>query len=167
MASSMSDVPPEGFRATVDPDGTSDPSDDSATWTLDLDPGIRFAVRVLLAAGVETNQSCQGGEGHCAPEPFVDFDGGPYEGFHAFNAVMNEGLPVLRLDRMWTLSNGELTGPLWRLIFRRPSLEWADRHPSFQRIAIPLNEDGTWPGEPAKTLAFRLARDQRAVADGD
>lgn len=34
-----------------------------------LDDGIREAVRVLAQAGVETFESCQGGDGHAYPEP--------------------------------------------------------------------------------------------------
>jgi hypothetical protein len=37
----------------------------------DLDPGIRQAVRILREAGVETFESCEGGERHAYPEPTV------------------------------------------------------------------------------------------------
>jgi hypothetical protein len=42
---------------------------------LGLDPGIVDFVRVLQEAGVETTESCQGGEGHTYPEPTVRFNG--------------------------------------------------------------------------------------------
>ena len=40
-----------------------------------LDSGIRDAVRILAEAGVETFESCQGGEGHAYAEPTVRFHG--------------------------------------------------------------------------------------------
>ncbi len=40
-----------------------------------LDEGIRETVEILIAHGVETCESCQGGEGHSYPEPTVRFEG--------------------------------------------------------------------------------------------
>lgn len=48
-----------------------------------LDPAIRDAVRILADAGIETFESCQGGEGHAYPEPTVRFHGERGEGFKA------------------------------------------------------------------------------------
>jgi hypothetical protein len=52
---------------------------------LGLDAGIRFGVRVLHAHGIETCQSCQGGEGHCYDRPTIDMVAGAddSEGFRA------------------------------------------------------------------------------------
>jgi hypothetical protein len=36
-----------------------------------VDPAIKHAVAVLRSYGVETFESCQGGEGHAYPEPTV------------------------------------------------------------------------------------------------
>jgi len=36
-----------------------------------LDPGIAEYVAILCAAGVETYESCQGGDGHALPHPTV------------------------------------------------------------------------------------------------
>lgn len=36
-----------------------------------LDPGIAHAVKVLRDSGVETYESCEGGEGHAYPYPCV------------------------------------------------------------------------------------------------
>jgi hypothetical protein len=90
-----------------------------------LDPGIREAVERLRAAGVETFESCEGGPGHAFSEPTVRFDGDPSEGFRAFAAVFGKyGLQVKRLQRVWRVERGELTGPSWELVFRpQPGLE--------------------------------------------
>jgi hypothetical protein len=41
-----------------------------------LDSGIRDAVLLLRENGIETIESCQGGNGHAYPEPTVRFAGG-------------------------------------------------------------------------------------------
>lgn len=38
-----------------------------------LDSGISDYVHKLMKHGVETFESCEGGEGHCFPEPTVRF----------------------------------------------------------------------------------------------
>ena len=83
-----------------------------------LDPGIVAAVRVLMEAGVETFESCQGGEGHAYAEPTVRFHGGHAEGFRALAAGMQRGLPLGVLRRIWTIDDGEPTGPYWELVLR-------------------------------------------------
>ena len=85
-----------------------------------VDPGIRRAVEVLRAAGVETIESCQGGQGHAFPEPTVRFHGNHGEGFRAYAAAMESGLPVLELRRTWSVIDGELSGPWWYIVFRIP-----------------------------------------------
>ncbi len=57
----------------------------------ELDPGIRRYVGALAAAGVETFESCEGGEGH------------------AFQ--------VTDLRRVWSIEDGEPVGPNWELTF--------------------------------------------------
>ena len=86
-----------------------------------LDPGIEHAVKTLLAGGVETFESCEGGEGHAYPEPTVRFHGDQAEGPFAFAVARRAGLPVLELRRVWPVIDGELTGPWWELTFRRSS----------------------------------------------
>lgn len=83
-----------------------------------LDPGIARAVHVLRAAGIETIESCQGGEGHPFPEPTVRLVGGPGEGFRALGEAIRAGLSPRSIARVWTIDDGELTGPYWDLIFK-------------------------------------------------
>jgi hypothetical protein len=83
-----------------------------------LDPGIRDAVGQLRAAGVETFESCEGGEGHAYPEPTVRFHGDRSEGFRALAAVMGKyDLQVVALRRVWQVSDGEPAGPYWEIAF--------------------------------------------------
>jgi hypothetical protein len=82
-----------------------------------LDPGIAPAVETLVGAGVETFESCQGGAGHCYPEPTVRFHGELPEGFRALAVALREGLKVSELRRVWPINDGEPTGPWWELTF--------------------------------------------------
>lgn len=83
-----------------------------------LDPGIRYAVLVLRAGGVETFESCQGGPGHSFPEPTIRFYGSAWAGYHAFAVAMEHGLPVYELRCVHDCYDGQLAGPWWSLVFR-------------------------------------------------
>lgn len=85
---------------------------------LPLDPGIRYAVLILRAGGVETCESCEGGPGHAFPDPTVKFFGNAWAGYQAFAVAMTHGLPVLELRHMWDCEAGQLAGPYWELVFR-------------------------------------------------
>lgn len=82
-----------------------------------LDPGIALAVETLREYDVETYESCQGGPGHSYPEPTVRFHGQPEEGFRAYAAAVERGLPVKDLRRIWEVVDGELSGPKWEMTF--------------------------------------------------
>jgi hypothetical protein len=82
-----------------------------------LDPGIKREVEVLRAAGVETFESCQGGEGHAYPQPTVRFYGNRAEGMVALGAAIRAGLDVCDLRRVWPVIDGEPTGPWWEITF--------------------------------------------------
>lgn len=84
-----------------------------------LDAGIAAYVETLQAAGIETFESCEGGEGHCFPEPTIRFHGERPAGFAALSAAMAEALPVSDLRRVWSIEDGEPTGPSWEMTFRR------------------------------------------------
>ena len=85
-----------------------------------LDAGIREAVHTLIAAGVETFESCEGGTGHAFPEPTIRFEGNHAEGLRAISVAMANGLPVYRLRRTWGVIEGALHGPWWEMTFSPP-----------------------------------------------
>lgn len=91
-----------------------------------LDPGIAEAVVALRAAGIETFESCEGGQGHAYAEPTVRFHGHKAEGFKALSAAIEAGLVVCDLRRVWPVIDGEPTGPWWELTFSAPRA--AGRH---------------------------------------
>lgn len=82
-----------------------------------LDEGIEEAVLVLRAGGIETFESCQGGDGHAYPEPTVRFHGGQPEGYRALAVALQAGLNVTSLRRVWVVQGAEATGPYWELTF--------------------------------------------------
>lgn len=102
--------------------GMSDLDDDLDAFApevvLAIDPGIRRAVLILRRGGVETFESCQGGEGHAFSEPTVKFHGGPGAGYHALSVALDYGLRVARLQRCYHVQGSELEGPWWELVFR-------------------------------------------------
>lgn len=90
------------------------------TFASDLDPGIAVFVHLLLDHDVETYESCQGGEGHhggAGTWPVVRFYGPQHEGFRALAIAQMYGLPVFKLGRVWSIIDGEPTGPNWELVF--------------------------------------------------
>lgn len=84
-----------------------------------LDAGIRRYVAILRSQGIETFQSCEGGEGHAYPEPTIEFHGGPHEGPRAIGVALAFALPAAELRRVWSMQNGEMVGPHWALTFWR------------------------------------------------
>jgi hypothetical protein len=98
-----------------------------------LDAGIRFAVRVLHAAGFETCQSCQGGKGHAYDQPTVEMvsTGDDAEGFGALAALQSYGLPVADIAIRWPIRNGLPYERLWTITFRKPMEDRANDKPGF------------------------------------
>lgn len=84
---------------------------------MEMDAGIRMAVLTLRSQGVETFESCQGGEGHAFDEPTIKFSGDAWAGFKAFAVAMEYGLPVRRIQRVHGVVNGQLEGPWWEIVF--------------------------------------------------
>jgi hypothetical protein len=99
----------------------------------ELDLGIRFAVRVLHAAGFETCQSCQGGVGHSYDHPTVDLIAGADDanGFGALRALQAYGLDVAKVSLVWPIRHGLPYEKLWRVEFNRACDERADEQPTF------------------------------------
>lgn len=85
---------------------------------LKIDDGIRRGVQILRENGVETFESCEGGDGHACPEPTIRFNGGPGAGWHALSVALNHGLPVLEIQRSWQIEDGIPAGPFWVMTFR-------------------------------------------------
>ncbi len=82
-----------------------------------LDKGIAKYVEVLREGGIETYESCQGGNGHSYSEPTVRFHGGQGEIFRALAIAQQHGFPVSRISRMWSIIDGEPTGPYGEMVF--------------------------------------------------
>jgi hypothetical protein len=82
-----------------------------------LDPGIAEAVVILRDHGVETHQSCQGGEGHAYFVPTVDFQGGAAAGYKAVSVARQHGLPVRSLQRVWNVQGDDIHEVFWRIVF--------------------------------------------------
>lgn len=87
----------------------------SVTAERPLDPGIADAVQTLQKHGIETFESCEGGEGHSFPEPTIRFHGEKSEGFRALAVATQHGLRVAGLRRYWDIIDGEPVGPHWEL----------------------------------------------------
>lgn len=87
---------------------------------LPLDPGIRRAVLILRKNGIETFESCEGGEGHARSEPVIKFNGSAWVGYKAFAVAMEHGLPVARIQFVWHEVDKQLQGPWWEIVFSRP-----------------------------------------------
>lgn len=89
-------------------------------YSPELDRGVAGAVSILVAAGIETFESCEGGAGHAYPEPTVRFHGDRTQGLKALAAALQAQLPVSELRRVWPVIDGEPTGPYWELTFSGP-----------------------------------------------
>lgn len=89
-------------------------------WLADMDPGISPFVDALDAYGIETYESCEGGDGHASPEPVVRFQGNSAAGLRAVAVALDHGLPVCELRRFWSVTRAdELDGPSWEIVFSR------------------------------------------------
>ena len=86
-----------------------------------LDKGIEREVEILVEGGIETYESCEGGTGHAYLEPTVRFHGERSEGFKALAIALQNDLKPSDLRRIWTIEDGEPTGPDWEMTFYHPS----------------------------------------------
>jgi hypothetical protein len=89
-------------------------------FSSELDKGIAEAVKVLMDAGVETFESCEGSDGHAYTEPTIRFHGERAEGLRALSVVLQHGLKVTSLRRTWPINDGEPTGPWWEIVLVPP-----------------------------------------------
>jgi len=99
-----------------------------------IDAGVRFAVKVLHAQGIDTCQSCQGGKGHAYPEPSIEMVCGSDDarGFAALSALNAYGLPVQDIAIIWKIHNGMPYEKLWRITFFRTMEDRANDWPVFE-----------------------------------
>jgi hypothetical protein len=82
-----------------------------------LDEEIRDLVELFNNDNISTFESCQGGEGHAFSEPTIRFHGLYAEGFLAYALAIYNGYKVKYLRRYYTVSDGELVGPEWEIVF--------------------------------------------------
>jgi len=82
-----------------------------------LDKGIKRYVEILVAAGIETYESCEGGEGHAYPEPTIVFHGEIGEGFRALAIAIENGLPIYEIRQFWSIRDLQPVGPDWAMTF--------------------------------------------------
>jgi hypothetical protein len=107
--------------------------DYNPTFYAEIDKGIRFAVRVLHARGIDTCQSCQGGPGHAYDRPTVDLPttADDATGFAALAALAEYGLPVADVALHWPVRHGLPYEKLWRITFWETMEDRADEEPLF------------------------------------
>ena len=115
-----------------DPEAIQRARDDFAS--VRLDEGICEAVAILVANGVETYESCEGGPGHAFPKPTIRFEGQTSEGFRVLSIALENGLPVADLRRVWSVMDGIPHGPWWELTLypprpAAPQLWWKELPP--------------------------------------
>jgi len=85
-----------------------------------LDNGVGHYVNTLRREGIETFESCEGGPGHAYPECTIAFHGNRSEGHKALSIAMTYDFPVSDLRRVWSIIDGEATGPSWEMVFKFP-----------------------------------------------
>lgn len=90
-----------------------------------LDAGIAPWVHILLGQGIETFESCQGGGKHAFTEPTIRFHGQAGDGVRAYAIARTYGWPVQAIRRVWNEIDGELTGPIWEIVFWKDALGYA------------------------------------------
>ncbi len=82
-----------------------------------LDDGIKREVHVLSKAGIETFESCEGGDDHAFAEPTVCFHGDHSEGYRAVTVALQNGLQPVHLKRVWIIIDVKGVGPHWEMVF--------------------------------------------------
>ena len=84
-----------------------------------LDKGIKKYVEILRKNGIETYESCEGGDGHAYPKPTICFYGEIAEGFRALAIAIENGLPIDEIRRFWSIQDLQPVGPDWAITFCR------------------------------------------------
>lgn len=110
-----------------------------------------------MEAGIETFESCEGGQGHAFPQPTVRFHGYQEEGFRALAVAAKAGLRVAHLRRVWDLIDGEPTGPHWEIVL---TLDSATR----VRLGPPRTAESSQPDKIPKEAEQSLERMLKRLA---
>jgi hypothetical protein len=99
-----------------------------------LDSGISYPVRLLRDHGLDTCQSCEGGDGHAYHEPTIELYAGSddSEGFRALAVLQTHGIDVARIAIVWECKNGLPYQRVWSIELRRA-------YPEFARTATPTS----------------------------
>ena len=90
-----------------------------------LDDGIRDIVTILIANGIKTTSSCEGGRGHGYYWPTVEFEGSIEDARKAVKIAIDYKLPVWRIHEIWLIDESyennckENFG--WEMIFMPPA----------------------------------------------
>lgn len=115
----------------------------------EIDPLILPAVEILNKYGFKTFESCQGGDGHCFPQPIVRFEGNEFDLIRAYeicqwyNLYPSEARRVFRKNlaekdeknpdaaALWDKPFNEIVFFEWglpkRLIIRSPLFGFSDK----------------------------------------
>lgn len=88
-----------------------------------LDDGIKPIVLLLQQHSVETFESCQGGIGHCFPEPTIRFHGDKFEGVRVAHICLKNALPIQQIRRAFDVYDDELHQPFWEVTFKSKHLK--------------------------------------------
>ena len=98
-----------------------------------LDKGIRFPVKVLHAAGLETCQSCEGGKGHAYELPTIEMISrdSDADGFAALAVLAHYGIEVFSIGIQWPIKNWMPYEKNWRIELVRTYPERAHETPMF------------------------------------
>jgi hypothetical protein len=91
-----------------------------------IDAKILPVVEVLNNHGFKTFESCEGGEGHCFPEPTVRFEGNEFDAMRAYEICQLYSFPVHEVKRVFRKTpvygsdntpNAHLIGEAWEQPF--------------------------------------------------
>ena len=105
-----------------------------------LDEGIYDAVVLLNKHGFDTWESCQGGDGHCFPEPTVRFWGTEFDLIRAYELCYIQGMNVFAAKRVY-----------WKV-------------PVYSDVTgVDGNEIGENWDKPFNELEFRIHRDTGTI----
>lgn len=87
-----------------------------------FDPLIAPYVNTLLANGIETFESCEGGEGHAFEVPTIRFHGNSGAGWKALSVALDNGFPVASIGQYWSIEDSRPMGAYWEMVLVKNKL---------------------------------------------